>query len=167
MTSRPETRPMPVTLPAPGASSSYMPKAASGEHSRNGEPASRTRAIRSRTRNLPCAGARQPFAQVGDELLHPVAIRAKGRVRRIDVRVEDYHPQQSVLKPQAGQRQTACIRYISVLPQRSHTILSSAGGETPGVDSRRTGGRGGVGSAIRAIIARAEDAFRSAAETLL
>ena len=36
-----------------------------------------------------------------------------------------YHPQQSVLKPQAGQRQTACIRYIST-PQRSHGIVSSA-----------------------------------------
>jgi hypothetical protein len=35
-----------------------------------------------------------------------------------------YHPQQSVLKPQAGQRQTACMRYISA-PQRSHGILSS------------------------------------------
>jgi hypothetical protein len=35
-----------------------------------------------------------------------------------------YHPQQSVLKPQAGQRQTACIRYISA-PHRSHGILSS------------------------------------------
>ena len=36
----------------------------------------------------------------------------------------DYHPQQSVLKPQAGQRQTACMRYISA-PQRSQGILSS------------------------------------------
>ena len=35
-----------------------------------------------------------------------------------------YHPQQSVLKPQAGQRQTACMRYISA-PHRSHGILSS------------------------------------------
>jgi hypothetical protein len=36
-----------------------------------------------------------------------------------------HHPQQSVLKPQAGQRQTACIRYISALPHRSQTIASS------------------------------------------
>jgi hypothetical protein len=35
-----------------------------------------------------------------------------------------YHPQQSVLNPQAGQRQTACMRYISA-PHRSHGILSS------------------------------------------
>jgi len=35
-----------------------------------------------------------------------------------------YHPQQSVLKPHAGQRQTACMRYISA-PQRSQGILSS------------------------------------------
>ena len=33
-----------------------------------------------------------------------------------------YHPQQSVLKPQAGQRQTACMRYISA-PQRSQSIF--------------------------------------------
>ena len=53
-TSRPDTRPMPVTMPAPGASSSYMPAAASGESSRNGEPGSSSRSIRSRTGSLPC-----------------------------------------------------------------------------------------------------------------
>ena len=42
-TSRPETRPMPVTSPAPGASSSYMSQAASGDSSRNGEPGSSSR----------------------------------------------------------------------------------------------------------------------------
>src|ERR1700709_1807325 len=34
-----------------------------------------------------------------------------------------HHPQQSVLKPQAGQRQTACILYISA-PQRSQRVFS-------------------------------------------
>jgi len=34
-----------------------------------------------------------------------------------------YQPQQSVLKPQFGQRQTACMRNISV-PHRSHTTAS-------------------------------------------
>jgi hypothetical protein len=34
-----------------------------------------------------------------------------------------YQPQQSVLKRQPGQRQTACIRYISA-PHRSHSIFS-------------------------------------------
>jgi hypothetical protein len=38
-----------------------------------------------------------------------------------------HQPQQSVLNPQAGQRQTACIRYISATPQRSHIILSTGG----------------------------------------
>jgi hypothetical protein len=33
-----------------------------------------------------------------------------------------YQPQQSVLNPQAGHRQTACMRNISA-PQRSHSIL--------------------------------------------
>jgi hypothetical protein len=35
-----------------------------------------------------------------------------------------YQPQQSVLNLHAGQRHTACIRYISA-PQRSHVIESS------------------------------------------
>jgi hypothetical protein len=34
-----------------------------------------------------------------------------------------YQPQQSVLKRHLGQRQTACIRNMSV-PQRSHTTVS-------------------------------------------
>jgi protein-L-isoaspartate(D-aspartate) O-methyltransferase len=38
-----------------------------------------------------------------------------------------YQPQQSVLKPHAGQRQTACMRYISA-PQRSHNVFWSASG---------------------------------------
>lgn len=57
-----------------------------------------------------------------------------------------YQPQQSVLKRQAGQRQTACMRYISA-PQRSHFIASSldAGGaalkaETTGVTTNLMGG---------------------------
>jgi hypothetical protein len=36
-----------------------------------------------------------------------------------------YQPQQSVLKRQFGQRQTACIRYISA-PHRSQWVASSA-----------------------------------------
>jgi hypothetical protein len=35
-----------------------------------------------------------------------------------------HHPQQSVLNRQDGQRQTACMRYISA-PHRSHFIASS------------------------------------------
>jgi hypothetical protein len=37
-----------------------------------------------------------------------------------------YQPQQSVLNPQLGQRQTACMRNISAV-QRSHSTLSVAG----------------------------------------
>ena len=37
-----------------------------------------------------------------------------------------YQPQQSVLKRHAGQRHTACIRYIAA-PHRSHTIESGSG----------------------------------------
>jgi hypothetical protein len=58
------------------------------------------------------------------------------------VRLENLHyqPQQSVLKPHSGQRQTACIRYISALPQRSQIILSVSGGLTFGGTIGRTGG---------------------------
>src|SRR5690242_9176549 len=51
--SRPETRPMPVMIPAPWMSPSYMPKAASGDSSRNGEPGSIKRSTRSRGKSLP------------------------------------------------------------------------------------------------------------------
>src|SRR4051794_746609 len=54
-TSRPATRPTPVTIPAPGAAPSYRPWAASGESSRNGEPRSSSRSTRSRGSSLPRA----------------------------------------------------------------------------------------------------------------
>src|SRR5215831_11036089 len=53
--SLPETRPTPVMIPAPGASSPYMPNAASCDNSRNGEPGSRSSRRRSRGRSLPRA----------------------------------------------------------------------------------------------------------------
>ena len=59
------------------------------------------------------AGGEQTLLQLGDEPQHAVTVALKGRVAGIDVRVEDYHPQQSVSSPRAGQRQRACIRYIS------------------------------------------------------
>ena len=69
-----------------------------------------------------------------------------------------YHPQQSVLNPHAGQRQTACMRYISAL-QRSHSMASLA---EAAVDAAvwsgvigRTGGGGCVGSDMAGIIAHA------------
>lgn len=61
-----------------------------------------------------------------------------------------YQPQQSVLYPQAGQRQTACMRNISA-PHRSQTTGSSAGGAWRDGE----GGGSGVGrvlSAMRRII---------------
>src|SRR6266508_1423843 len=54
----PDTRPMPVTIPADGASSSYMPNAASGDSSRNGVPGSRRRSTRSRGSSLPARTCR-------------------------------------------------------------------------------------------------------------
>ena len=66
---------------------------------------------------------------------------------------DHYHPQQSVLNPQAGQRQTACMRYMPA-PQRSQRTLSSLAGGTilSGVIAR---GFSGVGSDIARIIAHA------------
>ena len=55
MHSRPSMRPMPVISPAPWMASSYMPLAASGESSRNGEPGSIRFITRSRGSNLPRA----------------------------------------------------------------------------------------------------------------
>src|SRR6267143_5666934 len=46
-------RPTPVMMPAPGASPSYTPNAASWESSRNGEPGSSSRRRRSRGRSFP------------------------------------------------------------------------------------------------------------------
>ena len=53
--SRPETRPMPVMMPAPWMASSYMPLAASGDSSRNGVPGSISVITRSRGSSLPRA----------------------------------------------------------------------------------------------------------------
>ena len=144
-TSRPETRPMPVTMPAAGASSSYM--SAGGERRELEERRARDRAADRCARGPAACPARddaggtsapppsraraRPLAQLGDELLHAVAVGLERRRRTGSTCVTRgrriYQPQQSVLKPQAGQRQTACMRYISA-PQRSQSILSSAGG---------------------------------------
>ena len=134
---------MPVTMPALGASPSYMSHAASGDSSRNGEPGSISVSMRSRTGILPCSRcratyfapppwrtwSRRPRYSV-DERLHTVAIGAELRAAGVDVRVETFHhhPQQSVLNRQEGQRHTACMRYMSA-PQRSHFIASSAGAD--------------------------------------
>src|SRR5437868_14723322 len=68
-----------------------------------------------------------------------------------------YQPQQSVLNPQSGQRQTACMRYISA-PQRSHSVLSALhAGVGPMAEAGRVIGRGRGSSAIARIIARSEE----------
>jgi hypothetical protein len=82
-----------------------------------------------------------------DERLHALAVGLKVRALDVDVSTEAFHyqPQQSVLKRQEGQRQTACMRYISA-PQRSHFVASSDGAgalfsaETTGVTIGRGAG---------------------------
>ena len=98
--SRPSTRPMPVMMPAPWMSPSYMPLAASGESSRNGEPGSISRSTRSRGRSLPRSVWRlrlvssPPSAavamlrfQLGDELAHRLGV---GFERDVTVEIEDF-----------------------------------------------------------------------------
>jgi hypothetical protein len=74
----------------------------------------------------------------------------------VDVRLERYHPQQSVLKPHAGQRQTACMRYISA-PQRSQSVSISLAGGVSSADFRgvmvRATGRGASASDMGQIMA--------------
>jgi protein-L-isoaspartate(D-aspartate) O-methyltransferase len=101
------------------------------------------------------ARARQTLTQLRDELLHAVAVALEGRVGGIDVRLERYHPQQSVLKPQDGHRQTACMRYISA-PQRSQSVFASPLGAADRADLSgvigRAGGRGPSGSDMEQIM---------------
>ena len=52
---RPWIGPIPVTIPAPGAASSYIPSAASADSSRNEAPGSSRRSIRARAVSLPLA----------------------------------------------------------------------------------------------------------------
>ncbi len=58
-----------------------------------------------------------------------VKIGSEGSIVRLEN--DHYQPQQSVLKPQAGQRQTACMRYISA-PHRSQSILSGSDRDSRG-----------------------------------
>ena len=102
-------------------------------------------ALRGTSAPPPSRARLSALAQLGDELLHPLAVGLERRRSDGSTRVSSvhYHPQQSVLKPHAGQRQTACIRYISA-PQRSHSIL--------------LGGRPARSSAdLRGVIGRAAD----------
>jgi hypothetical protein len=73
-----------------------------------------------------------------------------------------YHPQQSVLKPHAEQRQTACMRYISA-PQRSQrTFSESHDGLGFGVEGGTgSGSAGGRESDIAGIIAYTYGACRT------
>ena len=104
-TSRPETRPMPVTRPAHGASPSYMSHAASGESSRNARAgidqrvdalAHRHLALLAMARDifraaaLPAPRSRRSRYSV-DERLHASRLAAEVRAARIDVRVETFH----------------------------------------------------------------------------
>jgi hypothetical protein len=64
----------------------------------------------------------------------------------------DYQPQQSVLYPQAGQRQTACMRNISAV-QRSQRTRSAEGLVAVVTGTDAMGGDGALG---RAVLARGE-----------
>ena len=142
---------MPVTRPAPGASSSYM--------SQRGE----RRELEERRAGIeqpvdPLAHRQLALLAMALQVLRAAALRAPRAVRSrssatsccirsrlawnsvaVDVvgrAVPDvdassvYQPQQSVLKPQAGQRQTACMRYISAAAALAEHLVVVGGGVT-------------------------------------
>ena len=98
-------------MPAPGASSSYMPPAASGLSSRNGEPGieqpvdplpdgqlaalavSRDRTLVATRAALGHAGL--PGSEVLDEGGHRVVVRARVRAREVEPASQDGHAPRS------------------------------------------------------------------------
>ena len=102
--SRPSTTPIPVTIPAAGASPSYRSQAASAFSSRNGgagieepvdplareELAARAVALDRDARRRPAATCVRALAQLGDERLHARAVRREVLARPIDARLEDH-----------------------------------------------------------------------------
>ena len=115
-------------MPAPGASSSYIPHAASGASSRNGDAGIQQPVDPLTHRQL--AERRVPFerfrastgADAGPRVAKPLDLgehvcTIRGELGAVGpdradqlLHVRAYQPQQSVLKPQSAQRQTACIR---------------------------------------------------------
>src|SRR5215216_3745154 len=84
ITSCPETRPTPVSIPAAGTRPSYIPKAARGESSRKAVPGSSSNSVRSRTGSFPRSlwGLGGALAQLPEKLLvglgvlpEPLALR--------------------------------------------------------------------------------------------
>src|SRR5262249_39985808 len=96
----------------------------------------------------PLSRRRRPVAQLADERRHPFMVALEALARGIDAALKTVHhqPQQSVLSPQDGQRQTACMRNISA-PQRSHMTFSEPGSGVLGAEAGRRG-VGLVGSGI-------------------
>ena len=130
---------MPVTMPGarrvavvhlPGRERRELEKRRAGIDQRLDALAHRHLALFAMARQILRAAALahllEARAVLVDQRLHAIAIGAELSAVDIDVRVEAFHhqPQQSVLNRQEGQRQTACMRYMSA-PQRSHFVASS------------------------------------------
>src|SRR4051812_39335016 len=124
MHSTPSTRPMPVTMPAAGTTSSYSSYPASGESSRNGEPGSSRRSTRSRTSILPrsvcrararsspprrtsasrsrssaASSARPGACPVRSSAVSVIAIDLLKRAERVDIRPHERRPRRPDLLP--------------------------------------------------------------------
>ena len=102
----------------------------------------------------PCRTVRSRARQLGDEARSCASWFAANsglRVRRATrgrpwlTAMPGYQPQQSVLKRHAGQRHTACMRYISA-PQRSHKRHSSSADAGVARNADSTGVIGGSGA---------------------
>src|SRR4051812_25373424 len=124
MHSTPSTRPMPVTMPAAGTTSSYSSYPASGESSRNGEPGSSRRSTRSRTSIFPrsvcrtrarsspprrtsasrsrssaASSARPGACPVRSSAVSVIAIDLLKRAERVDIRPHERRPRRPDLLP--------------------------------------------------------------------
>src|SRR5688500_1564479 len=92
---------------------------------------------------------REPVVQLLHQPGQVLAVRLKFRGVGSNLALNPvqtiYQPQQSVLKPHAGQRQTACMRYISALAHRSQIIASSRQGVAFAPAEALAGSSNGVG----------------------
>ena len=104
--SRPDTRPIPVTMPADGAAPSYNSQAARGDSSRNGELGSSSRSTRSRTNSFPCSAY------------------ALGRVHHRPGALEPAAPEALLPGPDCEQRFVETVRLLNKLRFKNFGHLS-------------------------------------------
>ena len=119
-TSRPDTRPMPVTMPGARRLVVVQVPRRQGESSRNGDPGSSSWSMRSRTGSFPCSrwrcryfspppwrAAARAFAQLGDQRGHPLVVGSELRARGIDGGRKAFHSRLSRMQSNANAERQA------------------------------------------------------------